>query len=242
MRWRSGSDAEDAQRLERLERVVERARVGDDLVPVAVRRAQPLEVRVASVDRREPVGLVDGDDAQPGEDRVALGLAAQQDRPRGLAGVLDELARRVDDAGDGAVEVAVVAAVELVFVAARRRAVRGAVSVGGCMSPVPGETGRRESPLARRAARPPAGLARSSGRRSPRPTPRRYAASASAATASAVGSGFGSRASSMRRAIVSIVCGVLADRVERAVFAPAGDVGDRLAADVEADGAEQRSR
>ena len=42
----------------------------------------------------------------------------------------------------------------------------------------------------------------------------------------------------MRRAIVSIVCGVLADRVERAVFAPAGDVGDRLAADVEADRAE----
>ena len=42
----------------------------------------------------------------------------------------------------------------------------------------------------------------------------------------------------MRRAIVSIVCGVFADRVERAVFAPAGDVGDRLAADVEADGAE----
>src|SRR5215210_8291495 len=31
---------------------------------------------------------------------------------------------------------------------------------------------------------------------------------------------------------------VLADRVEGAVLAPAGDVGDRLAADVEADGAE----
>ena len=30
--------------------------------------------------------------------------------------------------------------------------------------------------------------------------------------------------------------GVIADGVQRAVFAPAGDVGDRLAADVEADG------
>ena len=39
-------------------------------------------------------------------------------------------------------------------------------------------------------------------------------------------SGLGASASSMRRAIVSIVCGVLADRVQRAVFAPAGDVRD----------------
>ena len=46
----------------------------------------------------------------------------------------------------------------------------------------------------------------------------------------------------MRRAIVSIVCGVLADRVERAVLAPAGDVGDRLAADVEADRRAARCR
>jgi hypothetical protein len=37
---------------------------------------------------------VDRDDAQPGEDRIALGLTAQEDRPRRLAGVLDELARR----------------------------------------------------------------------------------------------------------------------------------------------------
>jgi hypothetical protein len=41
----------------------------------------------------------------------------------------------------------------------------------------------------------------------------------------------------MRRAIVSIVSAYSRMASERAVFAPAGDVGDRLAADVEADGA-----
>jgi hypothetical protein len=35
---------------------------------------------------------------QPGEDRYAVGLPARQDRPRPLAGVLDQLARRVDRA------------------------------------------------------------------------------------------------------------------------------------------------
>ena len=70
----------------------------------------------------EAVGLVDGDDAQPGEDRGAVGLAAQHDRPGGLAGVFDQFARGVDDAGDGALKVAVMAAVEVVLVAARRRA------------------------------------------------------------------------------------------------------------------------
>ena len=77
-------------------------------------------MRVAVGRSREPVGLVDGDDAQPGEDRGAVGLAAQHDRPRVLAGVFDQLARGVDDAGDGALKVAVVAAVEVVLVAARR--------------------------------------------------------------------------------------------------------------------------
>jgi hypothetical protein len=43
----------------------------------------------------------------------------------------------------------------------------------------------------------------------------------------------------MRRASVSIDrLRVFADRVERTVLPPAGDVGDRLAADVETDGAE----
>ena len=145
---------------------------------------------------------------------------------------------RADGARDGALEVAVVAAVELVLVAARC-ACAVWVSVGGCMSPDPGEpagASRR-----RRVAPPSAGRACPIiGAAQPRPTAavgsRRRAPRAS--TASAVGSGFGSRASSMRRAIVSIVCGVLADGVERAVFAPAGDVRDRLAADVEADRAE----
>ena len=70
-----GQRGERAERFEGLERVVERSRVGDDVVPVAARRREALEVRVAALDRREAVGLVDGDDAQPGEDRVAVGLA-----------------------------------------------------------------------------------------------------------------------------------------------------------------------
>jgi hypothetical protein len=69
-------------------------RVSDDLVPVAVLRAQPLEPRVTPVDRRQAVRLADRDDAQPREDRIALGLTADEDHRRRLAGVLDELARR----------------------------------------------------------------------------------------------------------------------------------------------------
>jgi hypothetical protein len=61
---------------------------------------------------------VDGDNAQPGEDRAAVGLAAQHDRPGGLAGVFDQLARGVDGAGDRALEAAVMAPVERLLVAA----------------------------------------------------------------------------------------------------------------------------
>ena len=50
----------------------------------------------------------------------AVGLAAQHDRPGGLAGVFDQFARGVDGAGDGALEVAVMAAVEVGLVAAGR--------------------------------------------------------------------------------------------------------------------------
>jgi hypothetical protein len=74
----------------------------------------------AAVSGGEAVGLVDGDDAQPSEDRGPVGLAAQQDRPGGLAGVFDQLARGVDGAGDGALKVAVVAAVEVGHLVARR--------------------------------------------------------------------------------------------------------------------------
>ena len=49
------------------------------------------------------------------------GWLRRSDRPGGLAGVLDQLARRADGVRDGAVELAVVAAVELVLVAAARR-------------------------------------------------------------------------------------------------------------------------
>jgi hypothetical protein len=48
-------------------------------------------------------------------------LAAQHDRPRALAGVFDQLARGVDEAGHGVLKVAVMATVEVVLVAARRR-------------------------------------------------------------------------------------------------------------------------
>ena len=106
-----------------------------------------LEVRVA-VAAAEAVGLVDGDDAQPGEDRGAVGLAAQQDRPGGLAGVFDQLARGVDGAGDGALEVAVVAAVEVGLVAARRCGCGGGGHGGlrsvGLLAPrLAGDAGRR---------------------------------------------------------------------------------------------------
>ena len=60
---------------------------------------------------------MDGDDAQPGEDRGALGLGAQKRRPGGLAGVFDQFAGCADGVGDGALEVAVVPAVQRVFVA-----------------------------------------------------------------------------------------------------------------------------
>jgi hypothetical protein len=82
---------------------------------------EALEVSRTAVDRGEAVGLVGGDDAQPGEDRVAVGLGAQEGGPGRLAGVFDELARRVYHARDGAMEVAMVLAVEPVLVAALRR-------------------------------------------------------------------------------------------------------------------------
>jgi hypothetical protein len=50
---------------------------------------------------------VDGDDAQPANDRVALGLGAQEDGPGRLAGISDELAPSVHGVCDGALEVAV---------------------------------------------------------------------------------------------------------------------------------------
>jgi hypothetical protein len=111
------------------------------------------------------------------------------------------------------------------------------------MSPVPGETGRRESPLANiaPAVRRPGSPDHQGAAAIDRPSSI-HTARALIATASSAGSGFGSKASSMRRAIVSIVCGVFADGVERAVFAPAGDVRDRLAADLEADGAQHAVR
>lgn len=93
---------------------------------------------------------MDGDDAQPAEDRVAVWLTAHEDRPGGLTGVLDQLARGADDVGDRTLEVTMVAAVELVFVAVRPvgRASRdgGSVFGWGLHAPRPGR--RRTDPSA----------------------------------------------------------------------------------------------
>src|SRR5215210_3590632 len=91
-------------------------RVSDRFAPAAILEMHASEPRIATLDGREAVRLVDRDDAQPGEDRVALGLGAQEDHPRRLAGVLDELGRSAHDARYGAVEVALMPAVELVLV------------------------------------------------------------------------------------------------------------------------------
>ena len=113
MRRRSGSDAKRAERLERLDRIVERSRVGDDLLPVAVVWAQPLEPRVSAVDGRESVGLVDRDDAQPGEDRVALGLRCAGAIAHAVWQASSISSRGARTAREhGAVELAVMAAVQ----------------------------------------------------------------------------------------------------------------------------------
>ena len=85
----SGELSEDAQGFAGFERIVDRGWVGDDLLPAHDRRER-LEVRVASFDRRQAVGLVNCYNAQPGEDRAALGLVSEQDGPGVLAGVLDQ--------------------------------------------------------------------------------------------------------------------------------------------------------
>jgi hypothetical protein len=79
-------------------------------LPVSVLGAQTLQARVAALDGREPVGLVNGHGPQPAEDRVAVGLAAEEDDPGGLAGVFDQLVWRPDDVGDSSVQFAVVPA------------------------------------------------------------------------------------------------------------------------------------
>ena len=106
------------------------------------------------------------------------------------------------------------------------------------MRPVPGEPGRRPRPTARCAERPPAGLARHRGGAAPTATAP-HAALGSAATALGrrrLGLGVERVLDPARDRVDRL--GVFADGVQRAVFAPAGDVGDRLAADVETDGAE----
>src|SRR3954470_19167428 len=112
--------------------------------------------------------------------------------------------------------------------------VRSGRLVWGCMRPVPGEPGRHASPVPTGWMRSWCGrLARPSRASQPRPT----------------GSGgvgqlvLGPRRAGRVEGVFDLASdrvdrlGVFADRVQRAVFAPAGDVGDRLTANVEADGA-----
>src|SRR5215213_6877325 len=99
------------------------------------------------------------------------------------------------------------------------------------MSPDPGGAGRRSRSRCRTAGAP-AGPARSSGRVQPRPSVR------------LCGWGIGWRCRGAGYGLECVFdgasdrvdrCGVLADGVELAVLAPACDVGDRFAADVERD-------
>jgi hypothetical protein len=84
---------------------------------------------------------VDGDDAQPGEDRISLGLVLQEDGSGGLAGVLDQLARGMDGMRHGPVQLVVVVAVELVLVPVRPGSVLPCCGCGfgrGLHEPRPG--------------------------------------------------------------------------------------------------------
>lgn len=83
-------------------------------------------------------------DAQPRKDRAAVGLVAEEDAPGVLVRLLDEFRGGVDDAGDGALEVAVVASVELLFVAAGCR--RGGWCGRGLHGPRPGRSRPAEGP------------------------------------------------------------------------------------------------
>jgi hypothetical protein len=129
--------------VERRESVVDRVGIGDDVLPVPLFGLQAREACFPAVDRGEPVGLVDGDGAQPAEDRLAVGLASQQDGPGRLAGVLDELARCAHDVRNRAVQVVVMPLVEVVLVATRRR---WCAFGRGLHEPRPVETDRRVRP------------------------------------------------------------------------------------------------
>ena len=100
-----------------------RAAIGDHLGAAdrAIDRRERVEPCVTALNARQPVRLVDRDDAQPTEHAVTVGLAAQQDQPRRLASVFDELVRAIDRARDCSVEIAVVAAIELAFIAPWRQ-------------------------------------------------------------------------------------------------------------------------
>jgi hypothetical protein len=67
-----GEAGEGAQRLERRELVFEGDAARDEGLPGAV-GGERLQVRLSSLERREPVGLVDGDDVEPGNTEARSG-------------------------------------------------------------------------------------------------------------------------------------------------------------------------
>ena len=113
-----GELSEGAQCSAGFEGVVDLPLAGDEGFP-SVFVGQILKMRF-TVSAAQAVCLVDGDDAKPEEGKGGARLASQQDRPGGLAGVFDQLARGVDDASHCALELAVMAAVEVGHVFARR--------------------------------------------------------------------------------------------------------------------------
>jgi hypothetical protein len=89
-----GQPGQHTQRAARLDHVLERRPAAEQLVPRAA-VTQVLQADVAALGAREPIGLVDRDRSQPAKQhRAAVGLAAQQDHPRDLTGILEAAQKR----------------------------------------------------------------------------------------------------------------------------------------------------
>jgi hypothetical protein len=90
-----------AQQLARLDGQLGVVRGGQQLLPVerlaagaVASQGRPvLEERLPPADAKQPEALVAGDDAQPADDRLTVGLAAQQLEPGEGTGVLGQLLR-----------------------------------------------------------------------------------------------------------------------------------------------------
>jgi hypothetical protein len=168
--------------------------IGDELGPAnrAIDRPERVEPDITTLNARQPIRLVDRDGAQPTEHAITVGLAAQQDQPRRLASVFDELVRAIDRACHCSVEIAVVTAIELAFITPWRRPLWrrccGWRFGRALHQPRPGRdrpaavlAGRRVAPRARRTGSPD----HRGGAAAPTEEQARYAARAKRAIASA---------------------------------------------------------